>query len=76
MTTKKNSQESTELMMNKNDSAAHSPREDNRLDRRYGKIGISAVAAAVAYQSAVKNPAYAPVVPDAEKWLTDEFAMA
>jgi hypothetical protein len=62
-------------MMNKNDSAVNSPREENRLDRRYGKIGIPAVAAAVAYQSEVKNPAYAPVVPDAEKWLT-EFAMA
>jgi len=62
-------------MMNKNDSAAKSPREDNRLDRRYGKIGIPAVAAAVAYQSEAKNPAYAPVVPDPEKWLTD-LAMA
>ena len=33
------------------------------LDRRYGKIGISAVAAALPYQSDAKNPAYAPVVP-------------
>lgn len=31
------------------------------LDRRYGRIGISAVAAAVRYQSDGKNPAYAPV---------------
>jgi hypothetical protein len=30
------------------------------LDRQYGKIGISAVAAAVRYQSDAKNPAYAP----------------
>ena len=30
------------------------------LDRRYGKIGISAVAAAVQYQSDSKNLAYAP----------------
>jgi hypothetical protein len=29
-------------------------------DRRYGQIGISAVAAAVRYQGAAKNPAYAP----------------
>lgn len=35
------------------------------LDRRYGQIGISAVAAAVRYQGAAKNPAYAPV---AETW--------
>jgi hypothetical protein len=62
-------------MMNKHDSAARSPREDDRLDRRYGKIGIPAVAAAVAYQSEVKNPAYAPAVPEAEKRLT-ELAMA
>jgi hypothetical protein len=31
------------------------------LDVRYGKIGISAVAAALRYQSDAKNPAYAPV---------------
>jgi hypothetical protein len=31
------------------------------LDRRYHQIGISAVAAAVRYQGAAKNPAYAPV---------------
>ena len=33
------------------------------LDSRYGAIGISAVAAALHYQSEAKNPAYAPVVP-------------
>ena len=31
------------------------------LGRRYGRIGISAVAAALRYQSDAKNPAYAPV---------------
>ncbi|HVU43072.1 MAG TPA: hypothetical protein VHD86_18660 [Xanthobacteraceae bacterium] len=35
--------------------------QNTALDRRYGKIGISAVAAAVRYQGAAKNPAYAPV---------------
>jgi hypothetical protein len=30
------------------------------LDARYGRIGISAVAAAARYQGAAKNPAYAP----------------
>jgi hypothetical protein len=29
------------------------------LDRRYGEIGISALAAALRYQSATTNPAYA-----------------
>ena len=33
------------------------------LDSRYGAIGISALAAALHYQSEAKNPAYAPVVP-------------
>ena len=36
-------------------------RERAELDARYGKIGISAVAAAVRYRSESKNPAYAPV---------------
>jgi len=36
--------------------------EQANLDRRYGKIGISAVAAALRYQSKSKNTAYAPVV--------------
>jgi hypothetical protein len=30
------------------------------LDRRYGEIGISAVAAALQYRGDAKNPAYAP----------------
>jgi hypothetical protein len=30
------------------------------LDPRFGKIGISAVVAAMRYQSEIKNPAYAP----------------
>lgn len=36
-------------------------RERAELDARYGKIGISAVAAALRYGSDAKNPAYAPV---------------
>jgi hypothetical protein len=39
--------------------------ENTALDRRYGQIGISAVAAAVRYQGSGKNSAYAPV---ATKW--------
>jgi hypothetical protein len=37
---------------------------DADLHERYGEIGISAVAAAVRYQSDGRNPAYAPVAPD------------
>ncbi len=39
---------------------AEQRRERAELDARYGKIGISAVAAAVRYQSDSRNPAYAP----------------
>ena len=35
------------------------------LDRRYGKIGISAVAAAVRYSSTPHNSPHAPVAPRA-----------
>lgn len=45
-------------------------RDRAALDARYGKIGISAVAAALQYKSEPKNPAYAPaavrVTEDAE----------
>jgi hypothetical protein len=37
------------------------------LDCRYGKIGISAVAAAVRYQSEPKNMAYAPAAPRGDR---------
>ncbi len=36
------------------------PDESTALQRCYGQIGISAVAAAVRYQGSAKNPAYAP----------------
>ena len=35
-------------------------RERATHDPRFGKIGISAVAAAMRYQGEIKNPAYAP----------------
>lgn len=42
-------------------------RERAELDARYGKIGISAVAAALRYGGDAKNPAYAPApVPPTE----------
>jgi hypothetical protein len=50
---------------NKTGEAAGFATERPSLDCRYGQIGISAVAAAVRYQGAAKNPAYAPV---AIKW--------
>jgi hypothetical protein len=45
--------------------------ETTKLDRRYGKIGILAVAAALPYQSNCKNPAYAPAELQPEKWLAE-----
>jgi hypothetical protein len=39
-----------------------------KLDSRYGEIGISAVAAALPYQSQCKNPAYAPSTPQPDRW--------
>jgi hypothetical protein len=42
------------------------------LDRCYGEIGISAVAAAARYQGTAKNPAYAPT---STQWC-DRFAEA
>jgi hypothetical protein len=59
--------ESAKKTAPKNVVAKDSPKQtdspkETALDRRYGAIGISAVAAAVRYQGAAKNPAYAPVV--------------
>jgi hypothetical protein len=48
--------------------------ETPSLDRRYGKIGISAVVAALPYQSDAKNPAYAPVVPRYDEKRLAEMA--
>jgi len=44
--------------------ARKTPNIATALHRQYGKIGISAVAAAVRYQGEAKNPAYAPVPTD------------
>jgi len=48
--------------------------DTSNLDARYGKIGIPAVAAAIAYQSDAKNQAYAPVDHNTESWLTEREA--
>ena len=42
-------------------AALYQPNQN--LSVRYGKIGIPAVAAALRYCDAGRNPAYAPVVP-------------
>jgi hypothetical protein len=55
-------------------SSQNNSRSEPNLDSRYGEIGISAVAAALRYQSEAKNPAYAPVAAQPEKWLTDAAA--
>jgi len=49
-------------------------REAQNLEVRYGKIGISAVAAAVRYQSEPKNMAYAPVAPRSDRWRSGGLA--
>ena len=48
--------------------------EVQSLDCRYGKIGISAVAAAMRYQSEPKNMAYAPVTPVSDRWFSEGVA--
>jgi hypothetical protein len=42
------------------------------LDRRYGRIGISAVAAALPYQSKAKTPAASPTTPWPRESAEDE----
>jgi hypothetical protein len=49
-------------------------REQINLDIRYGKIGISAVAAALRYSGVTKNPAYAPVAAPPIDERFQEFA--
>jgi hypothetical protein len=43
-------------------------REAQNLEVRYGKIGISAVAAAMRYRGDAKNP-HARAVPRSDRWL-------
>ncbi len=46
-----------------NRTSEQKARPDAGLDSRYGKIGISAVAAALQFKCEAKNPAYAPADP-------------
>jgi hypothetical protein len=59
----------------KNAAPLSDQRKGEDLGGRYGKIGISAVAAALPYQSDAKNFAYAPVVHREEEWR-DEMTAA
>lgn len=62
-------------MKSQNAAPPSDPRKGEDLGGRYGKIGISAVAAALPYQSDAKNSAYAPVVHREEEWR-DEMTAA
>ena len=53
---------------------AEGRQHDRYLTGQYGKIGIAAVAAAVRYCDAGKNPAYAPVEPRNEHGLFERAA--
>ena len=55
-------------------SSENARRNEPNLDSLYGKIGISAVAAALQYQGEIKNPADAPVDPQRDKRLADVAA--
>ena len=48
--------------------------EVQSLDCRYGKIGISAVAAAIRYKGEPKNMAYAPAAPRSDPWQSEDLA--
>jgi hypothetical protein len=70
--TKNNAAQASENV--RRQEANHEANHEANLDSRYGEIGISAVAAALQYQSKVKNPAYAPCVHQLEKWIADMAA--
>jgi hypothetical protein len=46
-------------------------REAQNLEVRYGEIGISAVAAAMRYQSDAKRPAQVSAEPQHDRWLQE-----
>jgi hypothetical protein len=48
--------------------------ERTALDARFGKIGISAVVAALRYRSDSKNPAYAPAAEPAVRQYEEAAA--
>ena len=46
-------------------------RSEPKLDSRYGEIGISAVVAALQFQSVAKAPAHTPAVHELDKWTAE-----
>jgi hypothetical protein len=58
--------------MNSQRATTEQRRERAELEARFGKIGISAVAAAMRYGSDARNPSYAPAKLSDER--TDETA--
>jgi hypothetical protein len=61
MTSPNNIRSDVQQSPNRPSGDAGSRHTDINLSYRYGSIGIEAVAAAVRYAGASKNPAYAPV---------------
>jgi hypothetical protein len=55
-------------------SSQNSQPADASLDSRYGAIGISALAAALQFKPEVKNPAYAPALPQSPEEQLSEVA--
>jgi hypothetical protein len=55
-----NPMERTMIKKNTAPSTQQGGNRETNLDSRYGKIGISALAAALQFKSEAKNPAYAP----------------
>jgi hypothetical protein len=53
-------------------STKNASRKVPGLAVRYGEIGISAVAAAMRYQSDVKDPAEAPTGRQLDRWTTEQ----
>lgn len=47
-------------MTSQNNAQSNRELQESSLDRRYGKIGIPAVAAALRYQGPIKNPVPTP----------------
>lgn len=47
-------------------------REESSLDSRYGAIGISALAAALKFKTATKNPEYARATLPVHQWIAHD----
>lgn len=64
MTVQMNAQPGSTPSQQQQTAQPEARREHTNLSARYSSIGIEAVAAAVRYAGAGKNPAYAPVAAD------------